>query len=151
MYLPSWTSLPSPTLPHPSLSWGPVLYNNFPLAVCFTYASVYVSMLLSQSVPPSSSLCWVHKSVLCVCVSIPCSANIAEATVSTGVIKQSWVSIILIFHWENKNLNYLNKIYDYCLLLLEPELLMLNSKENFIKQMFSTYLYSSCALNIWQC
>ena len=30
----------------------PVLYNNFPLAIYFTYGDVYVSMLLSQFVPP---------------------------------------------------------------------------------------------------
>ena len=31
----------------------PVLYSSFPLAICFTYGSLYVSVLLSQFVPPS--------------------------------------------------------------------------------------------------
>ena len=34
----------------------PVLYSRFPLAVCFTHGSVYMSILLSQFVPPSSPL-----------------------------------------------------------------------------------------------
>ena len=33
----------------------PVFYGNFPLAICFTHGSVYISMLLSQFVPPSFS------------------------------------------------------------------------------------------------
>ena len=58
---PSWTSLPPPTPSHPSrLSQSPrpelpASYGKFPLAVYFTYGNVYVSMLLSQFVPPSPS------------------------------------------------------------------------------------------------
>ena len=33
----------------------PVLFSNFPLAICFTYGNVYVSMPLSQYVSPSPS------------------------------------------------------------------------------------------------
>ena len=33
----------------------PVLFSNFPLAICFTYGNVYGSMLLSQYVSPSPS------------------------------------------------------------------------------------------------
>ena len=33
----------------------PVLYSSFPLAICFTHGNVYMSMLLSQFVPPSPS------------------------------------------------------------------------------------------------
>ena len=33
----------------------PVLHSDLPLATCFTHGHVYVSLLLSQSVPPSSS------------------------------------------------------------------------------------------------
>ena len=33
----------------------PVLYSNFPLAICFTYGNVYVLMLLSQFIPPYPS------------------------------------------------------------------------------------------------
>ena len=57
---PTWTSLPSPTPPHPSrlsqsARLSSLLYSNFPLASYFTYGNVYVSMLLSQLVPPSPS------------------------------------------------------------------------------------------------
>ena len=34
----------------------PVSYSKFPLAICFAYSNVYVSVLLSQFVPPSPSL-----------------------------------------------------------------------------------------------
>ena len=51
------SSLP---LPHPTplvitepRAGRPVLYSYFLLAICFTYSSVYKSVLLSQSVPPS--------------------------------------------------------------------------------------------------
>ena len=30
-------------------------YSNFPLAICFTYGNVYISVLLSQFIPPSPS------------------------------------------------------------------------------------------------
>ena len=74
---PLWTSLPPPTSSHASrLSQStrselPVSYSKFPLAIYFTYSNVYVSMLLFQFVPPSPSPnpC-VHKSVLCVFISI---------------------------------------------------------------------------------
>ena len=33
----------------------PVSYSKFPLAICFAYSNVYVSVLLSQFVPPSPS------------------------------------------------------------------------------------------------
>ena len=54
--------LQTPSYPHPipplyvvTEHWVelPVLYSNFPLAICFTYGSLYVSALLSQFVPPS--------------------------------------------------------------------------------------------------
>ena len=48
------TSPPSP--PHPSVTTAfPVLDSKFPLTVYFTYDNVYVSMLLSQNIPPSPS------------------------------------------------------------------------------------------------
>ena len=34
----------------------PVLYNNFPLAIYFTYGNVFISILLSQFVPPAPAL-----------------------------------------------------------------------------------------------
>ena len=54
---PSWASFP--THPHSTppgnLAELPVLYNSFPLAICFTHGRVYMSMLLSHFVPLSSS------------------------------------------------------------------------------------------------
>ena len=52
---PSWIS------PHPIRGVRehriklPVWYSNFPLAIFLTYGNVYISMLLSQFVPPSPS------------------------------------------------------------------------------------------------
>ena len=40
-----------------------VLYSSFPLAICFTHGSVYMSLLLSQFAPPSPFPCCVHQSV----------------------------------------------------------------------------------------
>ena len=58
---PSWTSLlpPHPTsLGHHGASrWElPVLDSSFPLAICFSYGSIYMPMLLFQLIPPSPSL-----------------------------------------------------------------------------------------------
>ena len=39
------------------------LYSSFPLAICFTHGSVYMSMQLSQFAPPSPFPCCVHQSV----------------------------------------------------------------------------------------
>ena len=59
--------LSTPSPPHPSrLSQSA---SGFPLAVCFTYGNVNVSVLLSQIIPPSLSSRCVQKSVLYVCVS----------------------------------------------------------------------------------
>ena len=67
-----------PTLPISPLylitaHWAelPVLRRSFPLAGCFTHGSVFTSLPCSQSIPPSPSPSGVHKSVLCVCVSVP--------------------------------------------------------------------------------
>ena len=61
-YVPSLlTSLLPPTPSHPSRlsqrTWFelPTSYSKFPLAICFTYGNVYVSMLLSQFIPLSPS------------------------------------------------------------------------------------------------
>ena len=48
----------------------PALYSNFPLAIGFTHGIVYISMALSQFVPPFPFLLCVHKSVL-----YPCPEN----------------------------------------------------------------------------
>ena len=56
---PSYTSLPPPSLSHPSRlsqSTGvelPAPYSKFPLAVCFTHGNAYVSMLFPLLIPPS--------------------------------------------------------------------------------------------------
>ena len=53
----------------------PASCSKFPLATCFTYGSVCVSMLLSPSILPSpSSPLHVHKSVVYECVSIQFSS-----------------------------------------------------------------------------
>ena len=46
-----------------------VLYRSFPLAVCFTHGSVFMSILISQFVPPSPSA-HVHTFILYVCIYI---------------------------------------------------------------------------------
>ena len=50
-----WTSLPPPAhlSCHRTPAELPVLYSNFPLAICFTYGNVHISMLLSQLITPS--------------------------------------------------------------------------------------------------
>ena len=54
---PSWASLHPPHLTRlghlRALSWAPVLYSSFPLAIYFTHGSVYMSILISQFIPPS--------------------------------------------------------------------------------------------------
>ena len=59
---PSFLSLPPTLFPISPLLFVPdhqaelpVLNSNFPLAICFTYGNVYISVLLSPFVPPSSS------------------------------------------------------------------------------------------------
>ena len=63
MYILSLLSL-RPLLPSPTLdpqvitecqAGLPVLYSSFPLVIYFTHRSLYMSMLLSQFVPPSPS------------------------------------------------------------------------------------------------
>ena len=75
---PNWTSLPPPSPSRSSrLSQStrfelPVSYSKLPLAICFTYGNVYVSMIHCQfcfnatlSICPTLSLLhFVHKSVL---------------------------------------------------------------------------------------
>ena len=58
---PTWTSLPSPIPFHPSrLNWAPDLNSLYHTAnICqvsnFAYGNIYVSVLLSQFIPPSPS------------------------------------------------------------------------------------------------
>ena len=53
-YIPALWSL-APLSHHRALSWAPVLYSSFPLAIHFTRGSVHMSVLLSQFIPPSPS------------------------------------------------------------------------------------------------
>ena len=62
MPLPSFLNLPPLSHPIPPLQMVtehqaelPALYSNFPLVIYFTRSNVYVSMLLSQFIPPSPS------------------------------------------------------------------------------------------------
>ena len=56
------------------------LYSSFPLALYFTYGSVYMSVLLSLFVPPLFPLL-CPKSVFYVCISIPAFVNRFISTV----------------------------------------------------------------------
>ena len=80
IFPPSWTSFLLHSPSHPSRSskkhWAelPVLYSRFPLAIYFTHGSVYMSILISQFLPPSSSHpapFHINMSILYVCDSIP--------------------------------------------------------------------------------
>ena len=68
--------LESPLIPllqvNTALSWLPVLYHSFPLAICFTHGSECMSVLLSQLLLPSpSAVVSISKSTLYICVFIP--------------------------------------------------------------------------------
>ena len=52
---PSLPLHPTPLGCHRALGWAPCVIQQFLLAFYFTYVNVYVSMLLSQFVPPSPS------------------------------------------------------------------------------------------------
>ena len=73
IFPPRWTSHPHyPHLGHHRApSWAPFLYSNFPLAVCFTHASVFMSNRISQFIPPSSPSHRVPTSTLYNCIFIP--------------------------------------------------------------------------------
>ena len=69
--LPSCASLP-PSLSHPKHRADlPVLCSCFPLAIYFTFGSVYMSMTLSHFVPAYPSPHHVLKSILYICIFIP--------------------------------------------------------------------------------
>ena len=76
MPTPSWNSFPPPTPSYPSRlshSTGfelPVSFSKLPLAICFTYGNAYVSMPLSQFIPPLlPSLC---TQVFSLCLHLHC-------------------------------------------------------------------------------
>jgi len=76
--LPSWTSLPFPTLLgyYRALVWVPWVIQQIPIGYHFTYGSVYASMLLSPFTLPSpfSPHPHVYNSLLYVCVTIKFSS-----------------------------------------------------------------------------
>ena len=85
---PSW---PSPNSSHPTAlghhgapSWAPCTVRQL-AASCLTHGSVYMSMLLSQSVPPSPSHPSVHMFILYVCISIP-ALQLESSTIFLGSI-----------------------------------------------------------------
>ena len=57
---------------HRALSGAPCgeLHRRSPLGICFILASVFMSNLISQFIPPSPSPTCVYASILCICVSI---------------------------------------------------------------------------------
>ena len=61
VFCPSWTPFPHPSPPYPSrlsqsTGFGcPASYIKLPLAICFTYGHAYVSVLVSQVIPPPPS------------------------------------------------------------------------------------------------
>ena len=70
-YIPSLLSLltsphhPTPLRCHRAPGWPPLLDSSFPRAICFTHGHVYMSVALSQLVPPSlfpdmSQVCSPH-------------------------------------------------------------------------------------------
>ena len=74
--LPSWTSPAPPLVITEHRAEFPVLHSSFPLAVCFTHGTAYVSVPVSQFVHPPVLLLKphapppVHISILHVCVSV---------------------------------------------------------------------------------
>ena len=53
--VPLCPSHPTPLACHTVPTGLPVLYGSFPLAIFFTHGNVYMSLLLSQFIPPSPS------------------------------------------------------------------------------------------------
>ena len=81
-YIPFFLDLPPSPSSNPSRSSQsteadlPAPYRRFPLAICFTHGSVYMSIPISQfipspSLPPLPHPPGVHWSFLYVCISIP--------------------------------------------------------------------------------
>ena len=136
--LPFCISLP-PSLSHPS-RWSQstklisVLCGCFPLAIHFTFGSVYMSVPLSHFVPayPSSSLCQVHSLRLrlyscpaprfmrTIFLKIPyICVNIQYLFFSFWLVDSSWVqlfSYFLIILWKS-TLDYKRKMSDLPLCL----------------------------------
>ena len=79
-YDPSLLNIsPTPTPSHPSSchrapGWTSCVIEQLPTTIRFTYGNVYASMLLSQFIPPSSSLLCLQVCSLGLCL-YSCSAN----------------------------------------------------------------------------
>ena len=66
LYLPH---LPNPSRLSPSTRFGfPASYSKFPLVFCFTCGNIYISMLLAQIIPPTSSLTLSNGLISCLCL-----------------------------------------------------------------------------------
>ena len=85
---PSTHPHPSPWGHHRAPSWAPVLCGSFPLAICFTHRSKYMSMPLSQFFPPSP---------LTVPKSVSMSANRFISTTSVVSIYMCQYTIFFFF------------------------------------------------------
>ena len=76
---------------HRALDWALWLHSNFPLAISFTHGNIYVSILLSQFVPPSPSHT-VSTSLFSMSASL--SAEEFWNTSKTGVIVACLLSMV---------------------------------------------------------
>ena len=73
-YIPSFLDFPpSPPFQVITEYWAalPLLHSRCPLPICYTHGSAYMSLLISQFIPPSPFPPCVYMSVLSVSVSIP--------------------------------------------------------------------------------
>ena len=93
--LPCWTSPPSP---HPSIiterhAEVAVLYSSFPLAICYTRGSVYVSML--KDFPPFFLPSWSEEVKLlqsCPTLCDPIDCSLPGSSVHEGFLRQEFWS-----------------------------------------------------------
>ena len=103
---PSWTSLLPLSPFHPSrlsqsAGFGfPVSYSKFPLAIYFAYGIAYVSMLLSQIIPPCPSplcpkVCSLSRSLLCCPASRIISTVFLDSISSVQSLRCVWLFVTL--------------------------------------------------------
>ena len=89
----SWRPLSHHSRLSQSPSFGfPASYSKLPLAVCFTYGNVYVSMVFSQIIPPSPSSTVSKVCSLCLCL-LCCPARRITNTTFLDFIYMHWYTI----------------------------------------------------------